>query len=463
MFDKKHIHFIGVGGIGMSALAQVLLQKGFKVSGSDLSKNSITEKLKKKIRIYSSHNEKNIDSADIVVHSTAIKQNNIELRSAKKKNIPIFSRAMMLAEIMRLKKSITIAGSHGKTTTTSLIASILEFSGLDPTILSGGIINSLKINAKLGKGEWIVAEADESDGSFTFLPSTIAVINNIDMEHVDFYKNEKHLNESFLKYADKIPFYGFLALGIDNKNVKKIEKKLSKKKIYTFGLSKEANFSATKIKIVKQKELFFTDFELVENLKDQYLVKKISIPLLGSHNIQNVLGSICVARGLGISYQQIKNALKNFQGVKRRFSIISKSKKNLIIDDYAHHPSEISATIKTLKDITSKKIISIFEPHRYSRLSSMFNDFIKSFYLSDKIFLLPVYSAGEKKKKIDSNYFCKKLIQKYPNKKIFSYINDETLFKQLMQNIYEGDNIIFLGAGLSSKTAIKFSKTFKND
>ena len=204
MFIRKHIHFVGIGGIGMSAIAQVLFQKGFKVSGSDISQNQITKKLQKKIKIYYSHNAKNINNADLIVHSSAIKSNNIELKSAIKKKIPIFSRAMMLAEIMRIKSSITIAGSHGKTTTTSMIATILEDSGNDPTILSGGIINGLEINAKLGKGEWIVAEADESDGSFMFLPSTVGVINNIDLEHVDFYKNINHLKESFLKYACRV-------------------------------------------------------------------------------------------------------------------------------------------------------------------------------------------------------------------------------------------------------------------
>ncbi len=256
MFKQKHIHFVGIGGIGMSAIAQVLFQKGFKVSGSDISQNHITERLKKKIKIFNYHNSDNIKNAELVVYSSAIKKNNIELKEARKKKIPIFSRAMMLAEVMRLKPSITVAGSHGKTTTTSLIASILEVSGGDPTILSGGIINSLKLNAKLGRGEWIVAEADESDGSFTFLPSTIGIVNNIDFEHVDYYKNLKHLKESFLKYIENIPFYGFVCLGIDDRNIRNIKKKIIGKKIITFGLSEKADFSAVNIKI-KKKIIFF--------------------------------------------------------------------------------------------------------------------------------------------------------------------------------------------------------------
>ena len=237
MFKKKNIHFIGIGGIGMSGIAQVLYKKGFKVSGSDLSKNLIIKKLRTKMKIFSSHKADNIKDADIVVYSSAIKKNNIELLTAQKLKIPIFSRAMMLAQVMRLKSSITVAGSHGKTTTTSLIASIFETSGMDPTILSGGIINSLKINAKLGKGDWIIAEADESDGSFIYLPSTIGVINNVDLEHVDYYKNMKHLKEAFLRYSKNIPFYGFISLGIDCKNVREIKKKINGKKIITYGLS----------------------------------------------------------------------------------------------------------------------------------------------------------------------------------------------------------------------------------
>ena len=245
---KKTYSFCCIGGIGMSALAEILYQKGFNISGSDVTENLLTQRLKKKIKFFNYHNQKNVINADLVVHSSAIKKNNIELKSALKLKIPIFSRAMMLADVMRFKSSITIAGSHGKTTTTSIISSILEHSKLDPTILSGGIINSLKINAKLGKCEWIVAEADEAEGSFVTLPSTIGVINNIDYEHVDFYPNIKSLKKSFIEYANKIPFYGFLALGIDDKNVLEVKKKLLAKKTITYGLSSKANFSATNIR-----------------------------------------------------------------------------------------------------------------------------------------------------------------------------------------------------------------------
>ena len=267
MFEKKKkIHFIGIGGIGMSAIASILSEKGFKISGSDLSQNYITEKLKKKkIKIFAKHSKNNLKDVDIVVHSSAIKPNNEELRFARKIKIPIFSRAMILADVMRIKPSITVSGSHGKTTTTSLISTILESSNFDPTIINGGIINGLDINAKLGKGDWIVAEADESDGTFMFLPSTIGIINNIDLEHLDFYKDLNHIKESFIRYANNIPFFGILFLCIDDENVRKIKKKLTKKKIISYGLSSKANFSATNIKTFIKNDFFIQNLILLKN------------------------------------------------------------------------------------------------------------------------------------------------------------------------------------------------------
>ena len=464
MFKKKHIHFVGIGGIGMSGIAQVLHKKGFKVSGSDLSQNQIVKKLKKKMKIFSSHNADNINNADIIVYSSAIKKNNIEILTAKKLKIPVFSRAMMLAQVMRLKSSITVAGSHGKTTTTSLISSIFEASGMDPTILSGGIINNLEINAKLGKGEWIVAEADESDGSFMFLPSTIGVINNVDLEHVDYYKNLKHLKDSFLRYSENIPFYGFISLGIDCKNVREIEKRIYGKKIVTYGLSQKSNYSATNIKVINKKNSYLTSFDLIENFEKKKIYKKFLTPLLGDHNIKNILASISVSRELKVSYPQIKKALKTFSGVKRRFTILHKSKHNLIIDDYAHHPVEIEETLKSLKQITKNEIISIFEPHRYSRMSTMINEFVHCFKNSNYIFILPVFSAGEKKiKNIDSTFFYEKLRKKYSYKRVYLSEPNRSFFDTLKKKMTPGNNIIFLGAGLSSKTANQFKNFFKKE
>ena len=458
MYQKKNIHFVGIGGIGMSAIAEVLHQKGFSITGSDISENQIIKRLKKKgIKIFLNHTAKNIIKVDLLVYSSAIKANNIELKMAKKNKLPILSRAMMLSEVMRLKPSITVSGSHGKTTTTSLLATILESSNLDPTIINGGIINSLKVNAKLGQGQWIVAEADESDGSFVFLPSTIGIINNIDLEHLDFYKDINELKSAFVKYATNIPFYGFLAICVDDKNIRDIQKMLFTKKIVTFGLSSKANFYAANIRTIKFKNIFHTRFDIVENLQKKRTIRDITIPLLGTHNVQNTLAAYSVAKGLEISDKEIKKALISYQGVKRRFSILFKSSQNMIIDDYAHHPKEIDSTLKSLRIITKKSIISIFEPHRYSRIHGMLNDFISSFVESDYIFILPIYGAGETNEKKIDNEFLANLMKKKLKKKIFVIKNHKIFFEKLKKIISPGDNIIFMGAGLSSKIAEEFS------
>ena len=465
MFEKKKIHFVGIGGIGMSAIAEILFKKKFIVTGSDINKNLITKRLSRNgIKVFYKHSSNNIIDSDIVVYSSAIKSSNIEIKTAKKKKIPLYSRAMMLAEVMRLKPSITVSGSHGKTTTTSLIASILLNSGCDPTIINGGIINNINANAKLGDGQWIVVEADESDGSFTMLPSTVGVINNIDFEHVDFYKNIKEVKNSFIKYAERIPFYGFLAINNDDNNIRSILNKIKQTKIFTYGLSKSSNFYAENIKTIKKENDFYTCFDIVSNFRKKNSTKNFLVPLIGNHNVLNSLCAYTVAKGLKISDFQIKKALREFKGVKRRFSIIHQNNKNMIIDDYAHHPREISVTLEALKSITTGKLITIFEPHRYSRIKNLISEFVKSFQCADMIFILPVYQAGEKvNKNINSVYLSKIFRNKYKNKIIDPVINQDSFFKNLNKIISNGDNIIFLGAGKSSKVANSFKENLKKN
>ena len=417
MLKKRNVHFIGIGGIGMSAIAEILYSKGFTVSGSDITENTIIRRLKKKgIKVFSKHAEHNIRNVDIVVYSSAVKFSNVEIKSAIKKKIPLYSRAMMLADVMRLKSSITVAGSHGKTTSTSLISCILERANFDPTIINGGIINGIGANAKLGNGEWIVAEADESDGSFTMLPSTIGVINNIDLEHLDFYKNLEDIKESFIKYANNIPFYGFLSINIDDKNIFNIFDKINHKQIYTYGFSKKANFRAANVQIIKKNNTFFSCFDIINNIEK-----------------------------------------KTFKGVKRRFSIIYKSSDTLIIDDYAHHPKEIKMTLNALKKITKNKLIAFFEPHRFSRIKELKEEFINSFENADIIFVLPIYTAGEKHIKTINNFELSKLLKKnYKEKKISSIEGTESNFNEIKKIISRKDNIIFLGAGFSSSIAEEF-------
>ena len=457
MLKKRNVHFIGIGGIGMSAIAEVLHSKGFKVTGSDIADNTIIKRLKKKgIKVFSKHSNQNIRNVDIVVYSSAVKFSNLEIKLAIKKKIPLYSRAMMLADVMRLKSSITVSGSHGKTTSTSLISCILEKANFDPTIINGGIINGIGANAKLGNGEWIVAEADESDGSFTMLPSTIGVINNIDLEHLDYYKNLDDIKASFVKYANNIPFYGFLSINIDDKNIFDIFDKINHKQIYTYGFSKKANFSAANVKIIKKNNTFFSCFDIVNNIEKKVL-KKVLIPLIGSHNISNTLAAYSISKGLKINDSIIKNALKTFQGVKRRFSIIHNNSDIMIIDDYAHHPKEIKMTLNALKQITINKVITIFEPHRFSRVNELKEDFLNSFEDADVIFILPIYTAGEKPIRKINNFELSKLFKKkYKEKIIHSIDGTKSNFNEIKKIISRKDNIIFLGAGYSSNIAEKF-------
>ncbi len=465
MFEKRNVHFVGIGGIGMSAIAEILHSKGFKVSGSDLNQNLITNRLRNKgIKVYYKHASKNIKNADIIVYSSAIKPSNIEIKSGLKKKIPLYSRAMMLAEVMRLKKSITVSGSHGKTTTTSLISSILEYSGYDPTIINGGIINGINANAKLGDGEWIVAEADESDGSFTMLPSTIGVINNIDLEHLDFYDNIREIKDSFISYAHNIPFYGFLAVNIDDKNVKNILNQISHKKIFTYGFSNDADFYAENLRTIKKSNTFFSCFDIVTNFDTKKILKNILIPLIGPHNVTNTLAAYCICKALKVPDAKIKKSLRKFQGVKRRFSIVYHSLNTMIIDDYAHHPKEIKMTLDALKSITKQNLVVVFEPHRFSRIKKLKEEFLHSFKNANSIFVLPIYSAGEKIKKQITNLELSILLKKKYKNKLVEPVNEQkVLYSSLKEIISKGDNVIFLGAGQSSKIANSFSNFLKKN
>lgn len=456
----KRIHFIGIGGIGMSGIAEILKEKKFQITGSDISRNNNTNRLKKLgITILIGHKKENIKNAQIVVFSSAIKNNNIEIKEAKKLNLPIISRAAMLAEILRFKSSITVAGSHGKTTTTSIIASIFESSNLDPTIINGGIINQYKTNAKLGKGEWIIAEADESDGSFTVLPSIISIINNIDQEHIDFYGNFENLKNAFIRYAQNIPFFGFISLCIDDKNVNLIKNSLNEKRIITFGLSKNANVTCKNIKIISRNIKSFTRFDVVINFGKIEVIKNISLALIGNHNISNALAAISVAIGVGIKKSNIKKGLKNFEGVNRRSTIIYNENNIKVFDDYAHHPKEIQCTLKSLKLITKGRIIIIHQPHRFSRLKLLFEDFSKCFEYTDYLFLMPVYAAGEKRiGNIDSLELAKKI----KNCKVRCNKDNQEMFSEIISVASPGDSIAFLGAGSITKTARNFVQYINN-
>ena len=395
--QKEIIHFIGIGGIGMSGLAQVMKTMGFKIQGSDQNKNKSTSNCTKAgIKVFIGHAKKNIKNTTIVVKSSAIKENNVEIKEARKRKISIYSRAEILANVVSLKKNIIITGSHGKTTTTSLVAKILSDMKLDPTIINGGVINSFKNNAKLGKGDWAILEADESDGSFLKLPINYSIVTNIDFEHLDYYKSYKNLENAFIKFINKTPPIGKSLICIDNKNIKKILKKIKNKNILTYGFNKIANYRISNPRFYATHSIFDLYYKDLNNSKK--VIKDINLKLIGKHNILNASAAIAVCLNIGVNVSIIKKALRNFSGVQRRMTKIFTKNKNVFFDDYAHHPTEISSILEGVDQVYGKrKIISVFEPHRYSRIISLKQAFSKSFVKSDLVLICPLYAAGEKK------------------------------------------------------------------
>ena len=441
------IHFIGIGGIGMSGLSLIMRGKGFKVQGSDLNYNKNVERLKKeKIKIFIGQKKQNLKNATIVVISSAIKKNNPEIVEAKRKKLPIITRGKMLAHIVSLLKNIVVVGSHGKTTTTSLIASIFQKTKLDPTIINGGVINSIRNTAKLGKSDWSILEADESDGSFIHIPPTYSIITNIDREHMDFYKTTDDLKKYFKEFIGKVPSFGKSFICIDDKINNELVKNLKAQNFYTYGTNPQSNFL---IKNIKQ-NIKFSEFDLhvkIPNRK-KYFLKKIRIPLLGIHNVRNSVAAVAVALTVGISKINIKKGLINFKGVQRRFNKIFSFKGIDFYDDYAHHPTEIKVVLegvnKVFKNFTK---VCIFQPHRISRLKYLRKEFSFAFRDSDIVILCPIYTAGEKIR-LGFNYlnFAKEII-KNSKVKLFLVKDNIQLSKFLKKNMYGKKIVIGMGAG----------------
>jgi len=441
------IHFIGIGGIGMSGLALIMKGMGFKIQGSDIFLNKNIERLKKnKIKIIIGHHKKNIEKATILVISSAIKNNNSEILLAKKKQLPIYKRGDMLAHIVSLTKNIVVAGSHGKTTTTSLVASIFSKTKLDPTIINGGVLNSFNNSARLGKSNWCILESDESDGSFIKIPPTYLIITNIDREHMDYYKSMNKLKKLFLDFIKKVPPFGKSFICMDDKNNSEIIKKIKTKNFYTYGTNINSQF---KIKNIIQSRNF-SEFNLDIKLpgKKNTNIKNIRIPLLGLHNIRNATAAAAVGITIGISKEIIKRGLKEFKGVQRRFNKIFKYRGTEFYDDYAHHPTEIKEVLKGVKRVYKKEeIICIFQPHRISRLKDLKHEFSSSFKKADIVILCPIYLAGEKLK-LGFNYFnYAKEIIKNSKVKVFLVKDQYQLAKFIKQNIYGKKIVIGMGAG----------------
>ncbi len=444
---KEIIYFVGIGGIGMSGLALIMKGLGFNVKGSDQQSGKNIDRLRKhKINVQIGHTKKNISKATILVISSAIKKNNPEFLEAKKKKIPIYKRGDMLANIVSLYKNVVVAGSHGKTTTTSIISTIFSKSKLDPTTINGGVINSIGNSAKLGKGEWCVLESDESDGSFLQLPFTYSVITNIDDEHLEHYGSIENLKKSFIEFIEKTPSFGKTLVCIDDKNNRSVLKQTKNQNIITYGLHKKSNFRIKNIKLLSNLSIFDLEIDL-PNQKKQF-IKSFKIPLVGIHNIKNSCASIAVSILMGISVNLIKKAIFDFKGVQRRFNFIFEHKKSIYYDDYAHHPTEIYELLKSTRDVyKSKKIISIFQPHRISRLNSLKNRFTKCFNFADKVILCPIFKAGENLK-LKFNYinFAKEII-KNSNVELIMISGQKDLGKYIKQNVYGDKIVIGMGAG----------------
>tara|TARA_Y100001970_G_scaffold287359_1_gene411815 strand:+ start:1685 stop:3082 length:1398 start_codon:yes stop_codon:yes gene_type:complete len=448
---KEIIHFVGIGGIGMSGLAQIMKTMGLNVQGSDLYKNKNTDNCKRLgIKIILGHSKKNVSNATIVVKSTAIKNNNVELTESRAKRLPIYERAEMLANIVALKKNIIITGSHGKTTTTSLIGKILSEARLDPTIINGGVINSIKSNAKFGKGDWTVLEADESDGSFLKLPINYSVVTNLDNEHLDFYNNFNNLKNAFVKFINKTPPIGKAIICLDDLNLKNILKKIKTKNYLTYGFNKNADFQILNTKYEKKYSKF--DLKFKDHKSKKIIIKNIVLNLIGKHNVLNSTAAVIICLNLGIQIKTIKKSLKMFSGVQRRLTKIFDINGKEFYDDYAHHPTEILSVLMGLRQVyENRKIISIFQPHRYSRLKSLKKEFASSFSMSDLVLLCPIYAAGEKKDLSYNQDSLAKLISQNSKTQVVIIKNQLDVQKYLNKCLVGNEIVIGMGAGSISK------------
>lgn len=450
-------HIVGIGGIGMSGIAEILFNLGYNVQGSDVAESYNTERLQRQgIKVFIGHDPKNIDGCDYLVTSTIIKPDNVEYIEAKARKIPIIKRAEMLAEIMRMKTCVSVSGSHGKTSTTSMVASVFEAAGLEPTVINGGIINSKSTNAYSGKGDYMVVEADESDATFIHVPSTIAIITNIDPEHLDYYKNFENLYNAFKSFIHNLPFYGFAVACLDHHNVRKLVSEVIERKIITYGIkSDDVDIKGLNIKPGMDGSTFDIRINLPHS-KVNYVIENVFLSIPGEHNVLNCLAAVAVAAELDFGVRAIKEGLLRFKGVKRRFTKTGEYNGVRFIDDYAHHPEEVKATLATARSVlknNESNVTAIFQPHKYSRLANLFDDFINCFNDADEVFISPVYSAGESMiEDYDHTKLAHEIKKKYPNKKV-EIFDESSQIPKLLKHAKNGDLILFMGAGNITKWA----------
>jgi len=436
----EKIHFVGIGGIGMSGIAEVLLNLGYKVSGSDLRRSEITDRLADLGgEIFFGHARENVAGADVVVISSAVKEDNPEVLEAREYLIPVIPRAEMLAELMRMKYGIAIAGTHGKTTTTSMVATLLGHGGIDPTIVIGGRLNSIGTNARLGQGKFLVAEADESDGSFLKLSPTIAVVTNIDADHLDFYSGLDQIKDTFVEFINKVPFYGLAVLCLDSDNVADVIPRV-KKRFITYGRSAQADFRALDVRL----EGFSTSFTV------QYRGERlgeITFSMPGAHNVLNALAAVAVAMELNVPFSVIQEGFRVFGGVGRRFQVKGEVDDIMVVDDYGHHPAEIRATLAAAKGGWDRRLVVAFQPHRYTRTKELFDEFVKAFHDADVLVLTDIYPAGEAPIEGVTAEALARGIKQHGQKDVTHVADREAVADHLSGIIRPGDIVLTLGAG----------------
>jgi len=451
--DIGLIHFVGIGGIGMSGIAEVMHNLGYKVQGSDISENANVQRLiRLGIPVAIGQKAENLGEAEVIVVSSAIKADNPEMMAARAARLPVVRRAEMLAELMRLKWCVSVAGTHGKTTTTSLIAALLDAAEFDPTVINGGIINAYGTNARLGTGDWMVVEADESDGTFVKLPATIAVVTNIDPEHLDFYGDFETEKRAFLQFVENVPFYGFAALCIDHPEVQALLGRISDRKMVTYGTSPQADVRA--LNIAFREGVAHFDVEISDRLAEtSRMITDLTLPMPGRHNVMNALAAVAVAAEMGIDDAVVRKAFNGFGGVKRRFTTVGQWNDVTIVDDYGHHPVEIAAVLKAAREAYQGDIIAVVQPHRYSRVQALFEEFCTCFNDADAVVVADVYAAGEAPIEGVSRDDLVNGLRERGHRRVVPLNSHEDLAATVADLAKPGDIVVCLGAGSISAWA----------
>src|SRR5499427_2893354 len=442
MFKKyQQLHFVGIGGVGMSGIAEVLLNLGYRITGSDQKRNETVERLERLgAKVYTGHEPSHIEGAHVVVYSSAVARDNVEVHVARQRGVPVIPRAEMLAELMRLKYGIAIAGTHGKTTTTSMVAEVLGAAGLDPTVVVGGRVHGLGANARLGQGEFLVAEADESDGSFLKLSPTIAVVTTVDAEHLDYYADLDAIRHAFLTFVNKVPFYGAAVVCLDEPNIQEMIPQIEKR-VITYGLESGADLTARRLQFSEMRSEF-------DVLHRGHLLGPASLPAPGRHNVLNALAAIAVGLDLEVPFERVATALASFGGVQRRFQIRGDAQGVMVVDDYGHHPAEIRATLAAAKAGFDRRVVTVFQPHRYSRTHHLRREFLTAFYQSDVLIVMDIYPAGEPPiPGVNARDLADGIAAHGHREVIYMDGDREGIVRHLVESTRPGDLVLTLGAG----------------